>query len=144
MEVDPALLAEQELPFYAGTWVVYLLTTNIEVAATLTHLLLWNRNDLRGAWSWANKDSLKRMWTKFDWRIWNADGKSNASPGGDLDPHYREMLKVLFCPYLVMITDALIFPQYPDAPNSWYGAILVSAFVTAIVIIYKTDSTLPW
>jgi hypothetical protein len=35
-------------------------------------------------------------------------------------------------------------PQYPDAPNSWYGAILVSAIITAMVIIYKTDSTLPW
>ena len=43
-----------------------------------------------------------------------------------------------------MITDALIPPQYPDAPNSWYGAILVAAVVTAMVIIYKTESTLPW
>ncbi|KAF8271942.1 OPT oligopeptide transporter protein-domain-containing protein [Lactarius quietus] len=126
LEVDPTLLAEQGLPFYAGTWIIYLLTTNIGVAATFTHLLLWNRNDLRGAWSWANKDSLKRMWAEFDWRIWNADGKREVSPDNDLDPHYREMLK------------------YPDAPNSWYGAILVSAFVTAIVIIYKSNSTLPW
>jgi len=126
LEVDPTLLAEQGLPFYAGTWVIYLLTTNIGVAATLTHLLLWNRDDLRGAWSWANKESLKRMWTEFDWRIWNADGKREVSLDDDLDPHYREMLK------------------YPDAPNSWYGAILVYAFVTALAIIYKTDSTLPW
>ncbi|KAN0125414.1 oligopeptide transporter, partial [Lactarius tabidus] len=125
-EVDPTLLAEQGLPFYAGTWVIYLLTTNMGSAATLTHLLLWNHNDLRGAWSWANKDSLKRMWTEFNWQIWNDDGKREVSPDSDLDPHYREMLK------------------YPDAPNSWYGAILVSAFVTAIVLIYKTDSTLPW
>jgi hypothetical protein len=99
LEVDPTLLAEQGLPFYAGTWIVYLLTTNMGVAATLTHLLLWNRDDLRGAWSWANKVSLKRMWTECNWKIWNADGKREVSPGGDLDPHYREMLKVLFCPY---------------------------------------------
>jgi OPT oligopeptide transporter protein len=95
LEVDPTLLAEQGLPFYAGTWIINLLTTNIGVAATFTHLLLWNRDDLRGAWSWANKDSLKRMWTEFDWRIWNADGKREVSPDDDLDPHYREMLKVL-------------------------------------------------
>ncbi|KAI9442368.1 OPT oligopeptide transporter [Lactarius indigo] len=110
LEVDPTLLAEQGLPFNAGTWVIYLLTTNMGTAATLTHLLLWNRNDLRGAWSW-DKQKLAR---------------ADVSPVDDLDPHYREMLK------------------YPDAPNSWYAAILVSAFVTAIVIIYKTDSTLPW
>ncbi|KAH8985991.1 OPT oligopeptide transporter protein-domain-containing protein [Lactarius hatsudake] len=126
LEVDPALVAEQGLPFYAGTWITYLLTSNVGMAATFTHLLLWNRNDLRGAWSWANKGSLKRMWTEFNWRIWEADGKREVSPDDDIDPHYREMLK------------------YPDAPNSWYGAVLASAFVTAMVIIYKTDSTLPW
>ena len=68
-------------------------------AATLTHLLLWNHDDLRGAWSWTNRGSLKRMWTGFNWRIWNADGKREVSPDSDLDPHYREMLKVPFCFY---------------------------------------------
>ncbi|KAH9176674.1 OPT oligopeptide transporter protein-domain-containing protein [Lactarius sanguifluus] len=126
LEVDPTLVAEQGLPFYAGTWITYLLTSNVGMAATFTHLLLWNRNDLRGAWSWVNKGSLKQMWTEFNWRLWEADGKREVSPDDDMDPHYREMLK------------------YPDAPNSWYGAILASAFVTAMVIIYKTDSTLPW
>jgi len=66
------------------------------------------------------------MWSEFNWRIWEADGEREVSPDDDIDPHYREMLK------------------YPDAPNSWYGAILVAAVVTAMVIIYKTDSTLPW
>ncbi|KAF8275121.1 OPT oligopeptide transporter protein-domain-containing protein, partial [Lactarius quietus] len=126
LEVDLTLLAEQGLPFYAGTWIIYLLTTSIAVAATFTHLSLWNCDDLRRVWSWANKDLLKCMWSEFDWRIWNADGKREVSPDDDLDPHYREMLK------------------YPDALNSWYGAILVSAFATTIVIIYKSDSTLPW
>lgn len=126
LEVDPTLLAEQGLPFYAGTWVTYLLTSNIGMAATFTHLLLWNRNDLRAAWSWINKESIMQMWTEFDWRFWKADGNRQAAPDDDLDPHYREMLK------------------YPDAPNSWYGAVLVCAVITALAIIYKTDSTLPW
>jgi len=97
LEVDPTLLAEQGLPFYAGTWVTYLLTSNIGMAATFTHLLLWNRNDLRAAWSWINKDSIKQMWTEFDWQFWKADDNRQASPDDDLDPHYREMLKVFFC-----------------------------------------------
>jgi hypothetical protein len=99
LEVDPTLLAEQGLPFYAGTWIIYLLTTNIGAGATFTHLLLWNLNDLRGAWSWVNKGSLERTWTEFNWRLWKADGKREVSPDDDLDPHYREMLKVLFCSY---------------------------------------------
>ena len=64
------------------------------MAATFTHLLLWNRDDLRGAWSWVNRDSVKQMWAEFDWRFWNADGKREVSLDDDLDPHYREMLKV--------------------------------------------------
>jgi hypothetical protein len=28
-EVDPTLLAEEGLPYYASTWVVYLLSTNL-------------------------------------------------------------------------------------------------------------------
>jgi hypothetical protein len=63
LEVDPTLLADQGFPFYAGTWVTYLLTSNIGLAATFTHLLLWNRNDLRPAWSWINRDSIKEVWT---------------------------------------------------------------------------------
>ena len=34
--------------------------------------------------------------------------------------------------------------QYPDAPNSWYHATFVVSFVAALVVLYKSDSTLPW
>jgi len=94
LEVDPTLLAQQGLPFYAGTWVVYLLTSNIGITATFTRFLLWDRNDLRAAWSWVNVQSLRQMWAEFDWKFWRADGKKEVSADADLDPHYREMLKV--------------------------------------------------
>lgn len=94
LEVDPTLLAKQGLPFYSGTWVSFLLTSNLGIAATFTHLLLWNRDDLRAAWSWMNKDSLKQMWAEFDWRFWRADGNREVPSDADIDPHYREMLKV--------------------------------------------------
>ncbi|KAA1475197.1 OPT superfamily oligopeptide transporter [Dentipellis sp. KUC8613] len=126
-EVDKTLLEEQGLPFYAGTWVVNLLGTNLGLGATFTHLLLWNLDDLRAAWSWASPARLKKYWAEFDWKIWQHNGIRDA-PGEDedIDPHYREMLK------------------YPDAPNSWYVAVLVAAIITSLVIIYKTNSTLPW
>jgi OPT oligopeptide transporter protein len=92
-EVDPTLLAEQGLPFYASTWVVQLLTTNLGMAATFTHLLLWNRDDLRGAWSWARPSALKETWANFNWKFWQDDGVRDQSNDEDLDPHYREMLK---------------------------------------------------
>ena len=132
--VDPDLLAEQGLPFYASTWVIHLLVSNLGMAATFTHLLLWNRKDLEAAWSWMRPSGLRRMWANrksFDWRIWKDDGMRNrevvnADAMKEMDPHYREMLK------------------YADAPNSWYATILLCACIAALVVIYKTDSTLPW
>ncbi|KAF8557285.1 OPT superfamily oligopeptide transporter [Imleria badia] len=130
-EVDPTLLAEQGLPYYAGTWVVYLLATNLGLAATFTHLLLWNRDDLRDAWIWMSPSNIRRQWQEFrwrnvDWRFWNDDGMREPPKGNDIDPHYAQMLK------------------YPDTPNSWYYATFVVSFVVALVVIYKSDSTLPW
>ncbi|KAF8896110.1 OPT oligopeptide transporter protein-domain-containing protein [Infundibulicybe gibba] len=109
LEVDPVLLAEQGLPFYAGSWVVQLLSTNLGMAATFTHLLLWNYADMQNAWNWLRPSVLRSMWNNFDLR-----------------PHYQQMLK------------------YPDAPNSWYLVTLAISIIMALVIIYKTDSTLPW
>ena len=99
-EVDPTLLAEQGLPYYAGTWVVLLLVTNMSMAATFTHLLLWNRDDLRLAWSWMAPSNLRKQWQEFrwknvNWKIWEDDGMREQSNGDkDIDPHYAQMLKV--------------------------------------------------
>ncbi|KAL5523449.1 hypothetical protein ACEPAG_7622 [Sanghuangporus baumii] len=132
-EVDPTLLAEQGLPFYAGTWVVQLLVTNLGMAATFTHLLLWNRNDISAAWSWLTPSRLRQMWTNFDWKFWKHDDRAERErlyreTEGDknIDPHYRETLK------------------YADAPNSWYLITLVLSSIVALVVIYKANSTLPW
>jgi hypothetical protein len=112
-EVDPALVAEQGLPFYAGTWIIYLLSTNLVcqepplmykwfahilpqgLAATFTHLFLWNKDDLREAWTWMNMDTLRSWRANFDWKFWKHGGKREVPANTeDLDPHYREMLNV--------------------------------------------------
>jgi hypothetical protein len=126
-EVDPTLLAEQGLPYYSSTWVVYLLTQNLGLGATFTHLLLWNRSDICSAWTWMNVSGIKNIWANFDWKFWQADGmRKQDVDDDDIDPHYKQMLK------------------YPDAPNSWYFVVFLLAFVVALVVLYKTDSTLPW
>ncbi|KAI6019141.1 OPT oligopeptide transporter protein-domain-containing protein [Pisolithus marmoratus] len=126
-QVDPQLVAEQGLPYYASTWVVYLTATNLALAATIVHLLLWNYDDLRTAWTWLSPASLWLTWKEFDWRFWKYDGRDEeVKIADDLDPHYAQMLK------------------YPDAPNSWYGLTAVLSLIIALVVIYKNDSTLPW
>lgn len=126
-QVNPQLVAEQGLPYYASTWVVYLIATNLALAATIMHLLIWNHGDLRAAWTWLSPASFWRTWNEFDWRFWKYDGRHReVKVTDDLDPHYVQMLK------------------YPDTPSSWYGLIAVLSLVVAFVFIYKSDSTLPW
>jgi hypothetical protein len=65
------------------------------LAATFTHLLLWNKDDLRDAWTWMNTDTLRSWRANFDWKFWKHSGKREVPANTeDLDPHYREMLKV--------------------------------------------------
>ncbi|KAG1754615.1 OPT oligopeptide transporter protein-domain-containing protein [Suillus lakei] len=112
-EVDPTLVAEQGLPFYAGTWIINLLSTNLMTYAA--------------AWTWMNMDTLRSWRANFDWKFWQHSGKREVPANTeDLDPHYREMLK------------------YPDTPNSWYLLTFVLSFIVGLVVIYKTNSTLPW
>ncbi|KAI0266365.1 OPT oligopeptide transporter protein-domain-containing protein [Gloeopeniophorella convolvens] len=126
-EVDKTLLAEQGLPYYSATWVVQLLTTNLGMAATFTHIILWNREDISAAWKWATPSNLRKTAANFNWRFWQDEGvREMPPPEADIDPHYREMLK------------------YPDAPNSWYILTLIASLVIAMVLIYNTHSTLPW
>ena len=114
------------------------------MSATLTHLLIWNRSDLAAAWSWLTPSALKAAWERFDWKIWQHDGRAErlklyeeTSPealkargldpdSAPIDPHYRETLK------------------YADAPNSWYFITLVLSALVSLVVIYKANSTLPW
>jgi hypothetical protein len=67
------------------------------LAATFTHLLLWNWNDLHSAWSWITLSSIKQLWANFDWKIWQADGMQEQDiDDEEIDPHYKQMLKVSF------------------------------------------------
>ena len=141
-EVDPTLLAEQGLPWYSSTWVVNLLATNMGLAATFTHLLLWNMDDLREAWGWASPSALRKSWRTFSWRFWQNDGMRDVSENKESDPHYLEMLKVSRSEPKRSRSDEK--QKYPDAPNSWYLVTLVLSIIIALVVIYKTDSTLPW
>ncbi|EIW74041.1 OPT oligopeptide transporter [Coniophora puteana RWD-64-598 SS2] len=126
-EVDPALLAEQGLPWYAATWVVALIATNLGLGATFTHLLLFNYKDMSLAWSWASPTNIRKsLGAAMFWRPREAKEEMSKEELEALDPHYREMLK------------------YPEAPNSWYLAILIISVIISLVVIYKSDSTLPW
>jgi hypothetical protein len=57
--------------------------------------MIWNFDDLVGAWSWLSPSRLKSMYQNFNWRFWKDDGMRDEDDSNETDPHYREMLKVI-------------------------------------------------
>jgi hypothetical protein len=94
-KVDPVKLTEQGLPYFTGTFAVYLLATNLSITATFSHMLLWNWEDLRTSWQFLKPSNLKNMFSPKSWSkpIWGGEDDTET------DPHYRLML------------------AYKDAPN---------------------------
>ncbi|KAG6331947.1 hypothetical protein ID866_7144 [Astraeus odoratus] len=142
-EVDPALVAEQGLPYFASSWVAYNIAATLSLGAIITHFLLWNRDDLRGAWGWMNLNAIREMWQNFEWKFWKDDGTHpQPDPLENLDPHYAQMLKVpsLSCMHPQSLTDS----KYPDTPNSWFFVITMLSIAIGLLVNYESDSTLPW
>ena len=77
---------------------VQLITTNLGIGATFGHFLIWNRDDMRKAWSWISPSGVKQIYQNFNWRFWQDDGRrDDLAEDETLDPHYKEMLKVNIC-----------------------------------------------
>ncbi|KAH3662227.1 hypothetical protein OGAPHI_005475 [Ogataea philodendri] len=134
---DPEKFAEQGTPYMTGTYVVYLIATNLSVGATFTHMLLFHRKELGPAFYWIKsiKDKLlnfKELFTvenlKF-WKLANRDPRLNSDgtlPEVFNDSHMRAMLR------------------YKEVPTWWYALLFVLAFMVALICLYKADSGLPW
>ena len=130
-EVDPALVAEQGLPFFTSSFAVYILATNLSITATFAHLLVWNYDDIKSSWAFLSLANLKhaispRSWNFRFWKTIGNDPKWGGVDDHETDPHYRLML------------------AYKDAPDWWYGLVLLFSFVIGLTLLYYTDSTLPW
>ncbi|GAB7362576.1 hypothetical protein MBLNU230_g2891t1 [Neophaeotheca triangularis] len=129
--VLPDLVQQQGLPWFTGTWLTYLLCSNLAITATFTHMLLWNYDDLKSAWSFTSWSRIRSLlsWKSTSWRFWQDDDKdapSVASEDMDLDPHYRLML------------------AYKDAPSWWYATVLLFSVAVGLTCCYLANSSLPW
>ncbi|TPR06570.1 hypothetical protein CAN33_0023235 [Aspergillus niger] len=131
--VDPAALKEQGLPWLTGTYVVYLITSNMGVTATLTHMLLWDFDDIKVGWAWAAPSKLKKWLKPETYKFWAnqetpEERLARRVNDDTLDPHYRLMLRNL----------------YQDTPLWWWGAVLIASFAVGLGCLYAMKSTLPW
>ena len=127
-EIIPSTLDVFGIPYFASTYVTYLLTTNMAITATLTHLLLWNFDDMKTAWSFISWKNLKRLAHPFTWhyRFWESAVRDEEEDTSHFDPHYKLML------------------AYSPVPSWWFGLVLIGSILVGLICIYEADSTLPW
>ncbi len=127
LELDPAALEIQGLPFFAATNASYLLTTNLGITATVVHIFLWNRDAVRDAFSFRlPKLATLRRYATSPSLLWKKQSSARLEDDEKLDPHYRQML------------------AYKEVPSWWYMLILLASVFIAIICIYTLESTLPW
>lgn len=132
-EIDQVAFLREGIPWMTPTYIGYLITSNMGMTATLTHMLFWNWNDLKAGWSWAAPGNLMRLVRSDSWKFWQRKESPEerlARKENDplLDPHYKLMLRNL----------------YPEVPLWWWGAVLIASWVVGLVCLYVMKSTLPW
>lgn len=124
--IDNVKFAAEGVPYLTGTYIAYLITSNAGLTATLVHMLLWNWDDLKGAWSWAHPRNLTKALDPNFWMFW----RNNETPeerlqrkinDPDLDPHYKLMLR----------------NKYNEVPLWWWGAVMVISWVVGIICLYS-------
>ncbi|KAL9618812.1 MAG: hypothetical protein Q9160_006535 [Pyrenula sp. 1 TL-2023] len=131
-ELDRAKLESYGLPYLSSTYVTSLVTGNMAVTAALMHMILWNYDDLKSAWSFMSVANLRRLLKPGTWSLgfWRDDGSGEHSKDimedDNTDPHYK------------------LTAAFKDVPNWWFGIVLFAAFVTGLVVIYTSKSSLPW
>ncbi len=102
--VDDVLLQQEGVPYMSATFAAYVTTQNLAISATITHLILYNWDDLKSAWSFLSPASLRKIFKAETWAFWKHTKKEpTAEELEAMDPHYRLMLR------------------YTDAPNWRYG-----------------------
>ncbi|OAA73584.1 oligopeptide transporter [Cordyceps fumosorosea ARSEF 2679] len=133
--VNMTAVDELGLPNFAASNVLNILLTNMCIAAAITHLILWYPTELKAAVSFLSprrilakvKSATSRLGISSRTRATaspEATGSNQAE--AHYDPHY------------------LLMQSYKDCPDWWYAIVLVLSAAVALVVIYKSNSTLPW
>jgi len=130
--IDESKLAAEGIPYLTGTYIAYLITSNAGLTATLVHMLLWNWDDLKGAWSWMHPTHWKKLLDPKMYMFWRQmetpeERLARKIDDPDLDPHYKLLLR----------------GKYKEVPLWWWAAVLIISFVIGIVCLYSIKVSIP-
>lgn len=132
-EIDSEALAMNGIPQLTGTYVAYLVTTNMGITCSIVHMLLWNYDDIKAGWYFLTMENLRKLATPAAWMFWKnqptkEERKAIALADPKIDPHYKIMMQ----------------NEYEEVPNWWYGGVLLISFAIGMGTLYGIGSTLPW
>lgn len=124
-------LADYGLPYMTATYIGYLITTNMGTTANFVHMFLWNYEDIKTGWAFAHPSRLRKLLDVNTWKFWvrketKEERKQRLLADPELDPHYKLML------------------EYEDAPDWWYGVVVIICIIISLACIYSMHTTLPW
>ena len=123
--VDPALVAENGLPWFSVSNELAVLTVNIGVSATIIHILVWHWASIASVF---NVRSHYRNFRANNNRLkfWKKSTYVETFPGTEGDPHFAAM------------------QAYKETPTWWYMVILVLSLIVGLVCTYEQKTGLPW
>jgi hypothetical protein len=79
-QIDSGLLAAKGTPFLTGTYLGYLITSNMGFTATFVHMLLWNFNDIKQGWLWLHPTNLKKALQPGAWVSYPGTTRLDSGP----------------------------------------------------------------
>ena len=122
--INQAALDAQGLPYFATTYALNLLVTNMSVTCAMVHLILWNWTDMKAAFRMFTPANLRNL---FDFKNWSLNfWRTSDVPAENqehYDPHYKLML------------------AYKAVPDWWFGCVLLLSFVIAMALLYTGHTT---
>lgn len=124
-EIDNEALDAQGIPYLTATYIAYLITTNMGMTATIVYMFLWNRDELKAAWSWASPSELRRRFSHGGLIFWRnqespEDRLQRKHDDPELDPHYKLMLR----------------NKYREVPLYWWAAVLAFCWAVGLGCLY--------
>jgi OPT oligopeptide transporter protein len=124
-EINRAGLEQNGIPYLTGTYVGYLITTNMGLTATIVHMFLWNFDDIKAGWAFLAPSNAAKLLQPSFWKFWKGvkspeEHKREVLENPNIDPHYKMMVQ----------------SGYSEVPNWWYGLVLLGSFVVGLGTLY--------
>ncbi|KAI5237529.1 OPT superfamily oligopeptide transporter [Aureobasidium subglaciale] len=119
-------LDEEGIPYLTGTYIGYLITSNAGLTATFVHMLMWNWDDLKAAWTWAHPRNLVKLTDPATYMFWRTTETvevrlARKVNDPDLDPHYKVMLR----------------NRYREVPMWWWVAVMAVSWAVGLICLYS-------